>query len=262
MCMCVSNFGSLPAFDRRVLRSADGFVAFTADALCSWDPSSQRPPSSITMNGSPLQKGTLEPAPLQPLPAQTNAVPRPDLWGKLAQAKRGWVRVDQFAKVFKVSPVHDPKKATQKLLSKLYKRGARARKRRHFVHERTRWATCEGCSHERPAASLRHGLSKTKQNTREAVTCEGITANPPEKKLPGVSSMPNSTKRLGKFFLGRLGQPPIHKKDCPSHHFPFSNMRSAIISNSPPMSQWTSQVITHPIANASRALRNSWWICG
>ena len=121
--MCVSNFGSLPAFDGRVLRSADGFVAFTADALCSWDPSSQRPPSSITMNGSPLQKGTLEPAPLQPLPPQTNAVPRPDLWGKLAQAKRGWVRVDQFAKVFKVSPVHDPKKATQKLLSKLYKRG-------------------------------------------------------------------------------------------------------------------------------------------
>ena len=122
MCMCVSNFGSRPALDGRVLRSADGFVAFTADALCSWDPSSQRPPSSITMNGSLLQKGTLK-APLQPLAAQTNAVPRPDLWGKLAQAKRGWVRVDQFAKVFKVSPVHNPKKATQKLLSKLYKRG-------------------------------------------------------------------------------------------------------------------------------------------
>ena len=50
------------ASDGRLLRSADGFVAFTADALCSWDPSSQRPPSSITMNGSLLQKGTLEPA--------------------------------------------------------------------------------------------------------------------------------------------------------------------------------------------------------
>ena len=75
------------------------------------------------MNGPLLQQGTLEPAPLPPLPAQTNVVPRPDLWGKLTHVKRGWVRVDRFAQVFKVTPLRNKKKATQKLLTRLYKRG-------------------------------------------------------------------------------------------------------------------------------------------
>ena len=109
-------------FDDRQQRCAFGFVALDVDTLCNWDATSQRPPTCLTTCGTLLQTGTLEPAPLQPAPTRATSAPRADKWGQLEQVKRGWVRVQDFALAFKVSPERNLKKATQKLLQRLRKR--------------------------------------------------------------------------------------------------------------------------------------------
>ena len=108
-------------FDGRTQRCAFGFVALDADVLCNWDKTSQRPPTCLTTCGSMLQTGTLEPAPLQAAPTRVTSAPRTDRWDQLEQVKRGWVRVQDFALVFKVPPERNLKKATQKLLQRLRK---------------------------------------------------------------------------------------------------------------------------------------------
>ena len=110
-----------PTYDGRAHRGGEAFVAFNADTLCTWSPSSQRPPSPIVMTGSMLQEGKLEPMEPTSLPKPIVRAPRRDLWGELSRlsVKRGWVQVKDFVTTFELPPRGTPKKATQKALNKL-----------------------------------------------------------------------------------------------------------------------------------------------